>query len=190
MIPERSADLDSLLAEVERQHFEVQDLFEPVSPEGATWRPDPTRWSMTGHLAHLAIVNGAYLESIDDAVGRTCGNGAVESAGPYRHPWLARKFARLLEPPPRRRVKTFRSMVPGADAEPARTVETFQALQRRLERSIEASRGLDLGAVRFGSPFFSLFKLSLGTAFEVVLAHNRRHVWLMRELMARQDFPG
>ncbi|NIP78797.1 MAG: hypothetical protein GWM90_06195, partial [Gemmatimonadetes bacterium] len=48
-------DLDAVLAEIERQHHEAADLFEGVSTEAATWRPDRTRWSMTGHLAHLGI---------------------------------------------------------------------------------------------------------------------------------------
>ena len=55
---------------------------------------------------------------------------------------------------------------------------------------MESSRGLDLGAIRFGSPFFKLLRFSLGTGFEVVLAHDRRHVWLIRELMETEGFPG
>lgn len=202
MIPSTARDLDDLLAEVERQHYEVADLFEEVSADAATWRPDPTRWSMTGHVAHLDIVNGRYLrvlaEVIDDAKGRTTSddpasgsaqNGASEPEEPFRHPLLARWFVRSLEPPPKLRMKTFSSMVPEAGLDPRDAVAEFQLDQKELGRLIEEARGLDLGGIRFGSPFFRPLRLSVGTAFETVLAHNRRHLWLIRELMDHEDFP-
>lgn len=194
MIPTRAGDLDDLLAEVERQHHEAADLFERVSVEAALWRPDGTRWSMAGHLAHLRIVNEAYEGAIEDAIQDAIEGppttSSVESAGPYRHPWIARWFVRSMEPPPKRRVKTFRSMVPEPDLDPAATLRAFQDSQERLRVLVDAARGLDLGGIRFGSPFFPLLRLSLGTGLELVLAHNRRHLWLIRELMDRDDFPG
>ena len=190
MIPRKPQDLDTLLAEIERQEHEVADLFQDVSEEAAVWRPDETRWSMTGHVAHLGIVNGAYVGAIEEALARAREDGGPSSGGPYRHPWLARRFARMLEPPPSLRVRTFRSMVPEPDTRPDQAVETFRGTLRRLAEAVEASRGLDLGAIRFGSPFFKLLRFSLGTGFEVVLAHDRRHVWLIRELMESEGFPG
>lgn len=190
MIPREAQDLDALLAEIERQEHEVADLFRDVSAEGAVWRPDPTRWSMTGHVAHLGIVNDAYVGAIEEAVDRAREAGGPESTGPYRHPWISRRFARLMEPPPGLRVKTFRSMVPDTDIPPDEAVARFRRLLGRLAGTVERSRGLDLGAIRFSSPFFRLLRFSLGTGFETVLAHDRRHVWLIRELMDRDGFPG
>lgn len=168
----------------------MSDLFEKVSDAAASWRPDPARWSMTGHLTHLGMVNEAYVAAVEAAVDAARMTGAPESDGPYAHPWIARRFVRMLEPPPRFRVKTMRSMVPETGVEPADALRRFHELQARLAGTARRARGLDLGRVRFSSPFFRLLRLSLGTGFEVVLAHNRRHVWLIRELMASEGFPG
>ncbi|MDX1492537.1 MAG: DinB family protein [Longimicrobiales bacterium] len=189
MIPKQAGDLDDLLAEIDRQHHEVEDLFAAVSRETAVWRPDPTRWSMTGHLEHLSIVNEAYVGAMEAAVERARDRGGAISEGPYRHPWISRRFVRMMEPPPRRRVRTFRAMRPEADLDPVAAVRRFQECHRRLEGLVEAARGLDLGKVRFGSPFFGLLRLSLGAGMELVLAHNRRHLWLIRELMSGTGFP-
>lgn len=210
MIPSTAKDLDDLLAEVERQHYEVVDLFDEAPPEAAKWRPDPARWSMTGHIAHLDIVNRAYLDGLAEAIGDGARPGkgepveaeseadssdAGESEGgepdePFRHPRIARWFVRSLEPPPKPRMKTLRSMVPEDDLDPEEAVAEFQLNQKELARLIEEARGLDLGKVRFSSPFLRLLRLSVGTGFEAVLAHNRRHLWLIRELMDHVDFPG
>jgi len=189
LIPRTAAELADLRAEIERQHHEVADLVGRVSAEAASWRPDETRWSMKGHLAHLVIVNAAYLEAIEEAIRESRADGGPESSGPYRHPWLSRRFVRMLEPPVKRRFKTFRSMVPEPDVDLEETWAAFQRQQGKLETLVDEARGLDLGRVRFGSPFFGLLRFSLGAGLEVVLAHNRRHLWLIRELMDDPAFP-
>lgn len=189
-IPRRVEDLDDLLAEIERQEHEVADLFQQVSGEAAVWRPGPSRWSMTGHLAHLGVVGEAYVGALEAAVEKAREESAPESEGPYRHPWLSRRFARMMDPPPTLRVRTFKTMVPDPHVTPEEAVERFRGLLGRLGAAVESARGLDLGAVRVPSPFFSLLRFSLGAAFEIVLAHDRRHVWLMREVMESDGFPG
>jgi hypothetical protein len=49
---------------------------------------------------------------------------------------------------------------------------------------------VEAGRVRFRSPFLALLRLSLGTGFAALSAHNRRHIWLAREVMAWPGFPG
>lgn len=190
MIPKQAGDLDDLVAEIDRQHHEVDDFFGRISDEAALWRPDGTRWSMTGHIEHLGIVNEAYVGAMEETVSGAREKGAPTSEGPYRHPWISRRFVRMMEPPPKRRMKTFRTMTPDVDIRPDVAVRRFHGCQKRLEDVVGAARGLDLGKVRFGSPFFGLLRLSLGAGLEMVLAHNRRHLWLIRELVAHPDFPG
>jgi hypothetical protein len=127
---------------------------------------------------------------MEDALTEARRRGGAAGDGPYRHPRIASWFVRSLEPPPKRRIKTFRSMVPDPVTDPHSVLPGFLALQGQLTELMEAARGVDLGRVRFGSPFLSLLRLSLGTGFELILAHNRRHLWLVRELMGVDGFPG
>ncbi len=189
MISLTVADVDALMSEVSRQSAEVEGLFDGLSEEALLWRPDETRWSISGHVAHLGIVNGAYVSSVRTAVESARGRGGFEGDGPYRHPWITTRFAASLDAPPKRRLKTFRSMVPDPAANPSEALGTFTGLQHELADQMEAARGLDLGRVRFGSPFMALLRFSLGTGFATLLAHNRRHIWLVRETMARPGFP-
>ncbi len=188
MAPKSPSDIDALVEEARGQAGEVAALLGGLSDEAAHWRPDPTRWSVAGHVAHLAIINDAYLSAIASAVDRATSEG-VRSEGPYRHPRIASWFARSMEPPPKRRLKTLRSMVPDPGVGPSEAGGDFARLQEKLIDLMEDARGLDLGRVRFGSPFLALLRFSLGTAFEMLLAHNRRHVWLAREVIGAPSFP-
>lgn len=186
-IPIRSGDLDALASEARRQTEEVHALLGGLDHAARTWRPAPDRWSVAGHVAHMCLVNGPYVAAMRDCASRARSKGRLAD-GPYRHPWLASWFARNMEPPPKQRVRTMGSMVPDPDV--ADPVADFAATQDALVSLLEDARGVDLGRARFPSPFFRLLRLSLGTGFHTLLAHNRRHVWLAREVMAAEGFPS
>ena len=145
MIPRTPRDVDLLVEEARGQSAEVSEILTGASPEAARWRPDETRWSLAGHVAHLTILNRAYLDVIESrsAVAEDAGVPDADGALPltYRHPWVATRFVGMM------------------------------------------------GRVRFGSPFLPLLRFSLGTGFALILAHNRRHLWLMNELMQHPDHP-
>jgi len=68
MIPYRSADLHGVAARVREQVGEVERLLTEGDAEYTTWRPDEAKWSLVGHVAHMAIVNGPYLDSVHAAL--------------------------------------------------------------------------------------------------------------------------
>lgn len=189
MIPERASDLDRLAAEVERQTAEVRDVLGGLSEAQARWRPSPERWSAAGHIEHLTLINTRYQAALETCLARARARG-LESDGPYRHGWMGRWFTGEMEPPPRRRVRTFRGMSPDPDSGAGDVIAGFEKAQRDLADVISRSRGVDLGRARFSSPFFKLLRMSLGTGFTATLAHNRRHIWLAREVMEQPGFPG
>lgn len=184
-IPTVSGDLDALLVETDRQSQEVRALAD--RPAGFRWRPPGDRWSQAGHIAHLVLTNEPYLEAMAECLEEARSRGWVGD-GPYRHPAIARWFANSMEPPPRIRVKTFRSLVP--DDEPSAPADGFEGAQRRLAGLLRDARGVDLGRARFRSPFARLLKLSLGTGFHLILAHNRRHLWTARRNHEEAGFPA
>jgi hypothetical protein len=190
MIPTVEADLDAMIAEVERQTAEVDELLGGLSEEAQRWRPNETRWSALGHVAHLCLVNRPYLEVLQARLDEAHALGRPLGGEPYRHPWMGRWFARSLEPPPKRRFKTMSSMVPDPGLGPREILPDFRALQTDLARLLESAKGADLGKIRFGSPFFALLRLSAGTAFATILAHNRRHIWLIREVLDQRGEAG
>lgn len=186
-IPRTAADLDGLIAEARRQATEVDGLLSSLTPEAATWRPAPDKWSVAGHVAHMVLVNEPYLASMHSCIAAARKAGRTGD-GPYRHPWIGSWFANSMEPPPKMRVPTATPMVPDpATVDPG---DDFRRVQDRLVAVLESARGVDLGKARFSSPFLKLLRLSVGTAFHTLLAHNRRHVWLAREVMAAEGFPA
>lgn len=190
MIPNTHADLEALAAESRRQVDELSQIVSGLSAEALRWRPDEARWSVAGHIAHLCLVNGPYIAAMRTRIGRAGERDRARSSEPFRHPRIARWFVGTMEPPPKRRMKTMRSMVPDPGLDVDDVLGEFREQLEDYREMLVTARQLDLGRARFGSPFFGLLRFSLGTGFELVLAHNRRHIWLIRELMERDDFPA
>lgn len=185
MIPDTVQDLEDLQGECVRQSEEVAALSH-LPTDTLLRRPNPKKWSALGHIAHMSLVNEPYLKAVAEATRDGIERG-LRSEGPYRHPAFARFFVRSMEPPPKLRMKTFKSMVPDPTLDSGDVFEHFGANQARLLAALETARGLDLGRVRFSSPFARIVTFSLGSGLEMLLAHNRRHLWLVREVLDQVD---
>lgn len=186
-IPMHASDLDGLVEEVDRQTRLVAEWWDRHPDEALRWRSGADRWSVQGHVAHLVVLNREYVPAMRACVDDARSRGRTGD-GPYRHPWIGSWFANTMEPPPKRRMKTMGSMRPDPEAD--NVLEDFRSVQEALRDVIVSGRGVDLGRARFPSPFMKLLRLSLGTGFHTLLAHNRRHIWLAEEVVASEGFPG
>ncbi|MFW6192865.1 MAG: DinB family protein [Gemmatimonadota bacterium] len=210
----RSDRLWAVWSELLANGEKAEELAAGLTPEQLRWRPEPGRWSVGECLDHLVLTGEAYLEVLDEAIeeGRRRG---VRAEGPYRRSLVGRFLTWTLEPPPRLKVpapEVIRPRASGADGSaggraagrparagasdegdgpgPADPLPRFLALRARLGRRLEAADGLDLGRIRVTSPFIAFARFDLGSAFRMVAAHERRHLWQAGRVLEAEGFPS
>jgi hypothetical protein len=183
------AELAEHVRQAEAQKSEVTELMSALEPEQLRWRLEPNKWSIGEHVGHLSLTNKQYVDVIDGAVRRARSRGLLAS-GPYRYGWLGNWFVRGMEPPPRMRVRTFRTLEPAMDRSGSEILREFLATQDALIASLKTANGVDLGRAKFRSPFLPVLRLSVGQGFQAILAHNRRHLWHARRILAAAGFPS
>ena len=176
--------IDDWIAQVRAQVREVDALVEPLAASDWGVRPSPTKWSVAEHVAHLALATRPYVAAIDAAVTSARERGQLGEA-PYRTTFVGRCFVRSLEPPPRLAIRTLRVLEPPPELERASTITDFVASQEGLIAALEHARAVDLGCAHMRSPYFRWLRLTVADAVQVVLAHNRRHMWHMRRILGR-----
>jgi hypothetical protein len=66
----------------------------------------------------------------------------------------------------------------------------FAAVQNELIERIEASSGWDLAKAKISSPASKLIRFNVAAAFEIIAAHERRHLWQADNVIAGEGFPG
>jgi hypothetical protein len=65
----------------------------------------------------------------------------------------------------------------------------FYRMREELVLRLHRANGIDLAKAKVQSPFFRLLKIELGQALRLMCAHDRRHLWQAREVMADPAFP-
>jgi hypothetical protein len=183
------AEVSAWLAEADRQRDELRVMVDGHDAEALAWRPDTGRWSIGEHIAHLALTNDEYLDALETALEDARANGRL-GAPPYDPSFIGSRFLRSLEPPVNRRFKTLKRLVPPSVETPIGEHRTaFERGMDRYASLLRRNADIDLGRVRMRSPFLWLLRLTLAEAAEVVLAHNRRHLWLADEVSRSPGFP-
>lgn len=201
----RSPELRASRRELRAAGEEAEGLVSGLTPEQLAWRPGEDRWSVAECLDHLVRTGDVYLESLDEVIGRARREGRL-AGGSYRPSLVGRWLVRVLEPPPGMKVPAPMRIQPrpggGADVtgpaapsgEGTRSgaegaLASYLSLRPRFEERLEAADGLDLGGIRMSSPFFRFLRFDLGSAFRIVAAHERRHLWQARRVTEAEGIP-
>ena len=146
-------------------------------------RPDPGRWSVGECLVHLNLTTTAYLPLLDTALAQ--GGGGSDPTRRYRRDFAGWLLSASLEPPVRFRMTTIPRFVPGGLTSREAVISDFVRLQGELERRLGRASGFDLNRLRIQSPFNELLSYNLYSAFRVLAAHERRHLWQADQARAR-----
>jgi DinB superfamily len=121
------------------------------------------------------MTNRAYLPRFSEAI-RILREKNLVSHGSFRLDWNARLLKYWLEPPSRR-LPTGAAFQPVTSQDPTAVLSAFQSIGQEIEEELTAARTLALDAERIRSPFAESMKYNIYSAFTLIAAHNRRHLW-------------
>ena len=181
-------ELDELRQAFEQRSTEADDLTTPLSDNQFSWRPAPEAWSIAECLDHLNATARNYLPKLDEAIGSAIRRG-LYGEGPFRYSWMDRLSVWLMQPPARIRVRAPRPFHPAPNRARREVMAAFRAYQVQFVDRLRQANGLDLGRARVGSPVRAWIRLSLGSAFALMVAHERRHLWQARGITRQEGFP-
>ncbi|HVG22840.1 MAG TPA: DinB family protein [Thermoanaerobaculia bacterium] len=170
--------LDDVEKELNEATRRAWTLVQSTDGRMFTVRPTPLSWSAAECLAHLSISTEMFLPVLRDAVARK-----PKKPGKAKMDLLGRVLAWFLEPPIRKKVKTSQPFVPKSTRAKADAFGEFAALQEKLIDLLRAARESDL-RTRIVSPFDGRVRYNLLSAFHIMAAHERRHLWQAEQAVA------
>lgn len=149
-----------------------------------TVRPNPSSWSAAECISHLSISTEMVLPLLQSAVDDARKRGVTATNRPPKMDLLGRVLRWFLEPPIRQRLKTSARFVPRSVRAKAEAFGEFAAFQSKLAELITSARGIDLNRVKVVSPFDKRIRYNLYSAFRILFAHQRRHLWQAEQAVA------
>jgi hypothetical protein len=186
--PDIQPDIQEILRALDDSDRRAEALVRDLDEERFNWRPDERSWSVAQCLDHLNVANLAYLAPMRAALERA-GRKSRVRRGAIQPGFLGRWFVGTLEPPPKRRLPAPKKIVPAARKGRDEVIGEWRRIQAEVKDLLRAGAAQDLNGIRFVNPFFSLIRFSVGTGFQVIAAHERRHLWQAERVLANPRFP-
>ena len=162
---------------------DFQRSFGGLTKEELNRQPHPGRWSIAQNMDHLIVVSSTYFPVID----------AIRK-GTYKLPFTGKLnfmvsfFGKLIlssvQPGTKRKTKTFTVWEPGQSKIESDILDRFVRHQEELKKLIERSADLLENKTVISSPANRNVVYRLDTAFDIIVAHERRHLQQAKDLLS------
>jgi hypothetical protein len=176
----RTIDLQPELVRLKQELLDARERARRIT-EGlpaAAWGTGAAKggWSIAECLMHLNITSERYVPLLDDALRLLKARG-LTADGMLRRDLAGYLLSRFLEPPVRLKMSTPPPFRPAQIDPMTEVLERFDYLQGELLVRLERAAGMALDRQKVASPFNSRVRYNVYSAFCVLTAHQRRHLW-------------
>ena len=149
------------------------------------WKPDPKTWSVGQVLEHLLKTSQSYepiIAKLLDGSYRTPLMGKITPAVNF----FGKMILGAVQPEAQRKTRTFPVWEPAQSAVQDGILADFLDSQEVVKNQIKACRQAGLLACVVGSPASGMVVYKLSTAFDILVAHQRRHFLQAQRILAAQ----
>jgi DinB superfamily len=182
-------DIQRVIDQLDEADRHADALVANLSDAQFHWQPDAgRRWSVAQCLEHLAVGAEVYSTRMRGAIDHARQEGLVRR-GPFAPGFFGRQFANSLEPPVRFRGRAPKAIIPSSTLSRAEILSRFHGSHAALKTMARESATIDANRATFQNPFLKMVRMKVSTAFHVINAHDRRHLWQAEQVIARPDFP-
>ena len=181
-------EIDGFRKQFECLSADADALVAPLSDEQFAWPPAPESWSVAECIEHLNATARQYLPMLDEGVSDAI-RRSLYSPGPYSYNWIGRLMVYLVQPTTRLRGQAPKAFQPASGRPRHDVMAAFRAYQLQYVDRLHQANGLDLARARVSSPVAAWLRMSLGSGFAMMIAHERRHLAQARRVLSAEGFP-
>ena len=175
--------IEEVEAELDEASRRARSLVDGTEGRLFTVRPNPQSWSAAECLSHLSISTELFLPVLRKAIDDARSKGLRGDATP-KMDLIGRVLRWFLEPPIRSRVKTSAPFVPRSVRAKSEALAEFATFQHRLKLLLSEAKEIDISKMKVVSPFDKRVKYNVYSAFRIITAHQRRHLWQAEQAVA------
>jgi hypothetical protein len=182
-------DLQRLLDDIDEADRRADAIAASCSDQQFYWQPRQGQaWSIAQCLDHLGTMNIVYGNAIAEGIERALARG-IQRRGPAAPGLFGGLFVKSLEPPVTRRLRAPRAGRPAEQKPRAAILDGYHLAHQRIRILITRAAEIDANRAFFLNPFIRFVRVRVATGFNVVTAHDRRHLWQAEQVQRDADFP-
>ena len=174
---------DLLAKQIRQATQELELLLSDRKQTELLTRIEPQSWCVVECLDHLTQTTRAFLPAIAKAVAAA---PKLKADRRLRTGILPSLFIRNLNPPYRFRYKVLPQLAPQCP-DSAAAWASFIDSQSELLAILSSTAGLAIDQVRIKSPVYGRMTYNIFGALRMLVAHQSRHIWQMRQILKALD---
>ncbi|MBK9255399.1 MAG: DinB family protein [Saprospiraceae bacterium] len=157
---------------------EITKVFEskflPLSSEILYTKLDTQSWSIAENIEHLILINQSYYPILDQVISGTYQPSFLAKIS-FIPAFLGKSILRSVQPDRRKKLKTLSIWEPHTTMPDPLLLQKFRSQQNELINKIAACESAIENQVIINSPANRHLVYSLETAFDIIVAHEKRH---------------
>lgn len=155
--------------------------FSALNADQLNWKPNAQQWSIAQCIHHLIVVNESYYPVLDQIRSKTYYTPRYGKIG-FLTKFFGKTVLAAVQPDRRKKMKTFPIWEPAISLVRSDILDQFEKHQQELKQLIASSVDLlEEGSV-ISSPANRMIVYKLETAFDIIVAHEKRHLEQAREV--------
>jgi len=175
-----------LIDELHTTDRRSNDLVRGLTTIQLNWRPAEDFWSIGQCLQHLYATNEVYLPAIAVALDHRPPSPVQDILPGWFGRWFIHTY---IEPSSRsRRARAPRKIAPARQIDPS-VLDLFLGSNDVARDLVQRAGAYDINRIRFRNPFIPLLRFTVGTGFEIVSRHQRRHLLQAERVQQSPAFP-
>jgi DinB family protein len=182
-------EVEEFRRQFEQLAIDADALVAPLSDAEFSWQPGPERWSVAQCIDHLNATARVYLPVLDEGIADAIRRG-LYGPGPYAYNWVGRVHVLVAQPNSWIRARTTRPFYPAPSRPRHEIMAAFRAYQVQYIDRLRQANGVDLARARVRVPANGWLRIPLGSGFQLMVAHSRRHLAQAKRVMDAENFPG
>jgi hypothetical protein len=176
-----------LISEFNAADERATALAKGLTPHQLAWAPGPGQWGIGQCLEHLCIANDKYLPAIASALAGPQSTVVQEIAPGWFGRWFISTY---IEPSTKtRRARAPKAITPGSQSDPA-ILDRFLGSNGKAREIVHRAKACDVNRIRFRNPFVPVIRFTVGTGFEILSKHQRRHLLQAERVRQAANFPA
>ncbi len=149
--------------------------FDGLTADQINWKPNSSAWSIGQVIDHIITVNETYFPVVEQLKQGTY-HAPLTGRLPFLVRWFGNFILKGVEPERKRKVRTFPIWEPAQSDVPGDILQRFAEHQKKLgEMMASCEKFIEAGTV-ISSPANRFIVYKLEKAFDIILAHERRHL--------------
>lgn len=158
-----------------------QEAFGALTIDELNWKPNATTWSIAQNIHHLIVVNESYYPILEQIRNNTYYSPRFGQIG-FINRFFGKIILNSVQPTQKRKIKTFPIWEPELSTIRHDILAQFAKHQDELKSVIRNNEDLLAKNTVISSPANRVIVYKLETAFDIMVAHEKRHFRQAQEL--------